>query len=70
MDIDNIVENACARATIQFQKDVEKETQRLIEEKDYAGVWANIEAVKLVVPDLVKNAIKLALMEIYKKEGQ
>jgi hypothetical protein len=65
MDNDNIVENACARATLQFQKEFETENKRLIKEEDMLGVWANSEALKNTIPNLLKNALLLAFNEIY-----
>lgn len=62
-DIDKIVENAYAKATLSFKDELEKEF-KVLHEEDYIWAGARIEALEKTIPVLVKNMLKYALLEI------
>jgi len=64
MDIDKIVEGACARATLDFWEYLEERSDYWQKEKDYILTNARAEALKETVPILVKNTLKYALADI------
>ena len=66
MDVENIVENACARATIAFQNEVEAEFERLTSGSggQYITAIARYNAIEKALPFMLKTALTLALSEM------
>lgn len=63
-DIDNLIENTCARATIAFQVAVEED----FNSREY-DVWAanRIIALENAIPVMLKTALSVCLNELLKE---
>ena len=67
--LNEIIDNACARATVQFQNEVEAECSKLTS-KD-GGQWtfaaARCQSVEKALPDMLKTALTVSLAEVLTK---
>ena len=61
MDLERAVDNACARAVLQFNTEVD-----IITDADNQFVWAHkrIDAIERCLPELIKTAILQTFIEL------
>lgn len=64
MDIEKIIESACAKATLQFNRDFREECHRLAIEENKLGIWGHSDALNSTIPIMIKNILLDIFQEI------